>query len=296
VTTFSQLLAAQPGSPDAMRLLGKAQLASGNAVAAIVLLGKAMNLAPGNVDVLVDLAEAELAAGRAADALKTIRVAQSAAPGSARPFVVAGDILLAQGKAEEANQAYRQALERRRGGDVAMRMHLALEQLGENGQATQLLSQWVKSAPEDFSVRSYFGSYLLQQGKYREAAAELEAVLRQRPKDANVLNNLAWALAQLNDPRAREYAEAALRENGNDPAILDTLGSLLVRDGQPARAVELLERALSIDPNTHVRYHLAQAYMRAGNSAGARRELERLLADPKFTAKEEAKKRLAELL
>ena len=297
VTTLSQLAAALPTSPDALRLLGKAQLANGNAVAATVLLGKAMNLAPGNADILIDLAEAELAAGRTADALKTIRVAQAASPKAARPFVVAGDILLAQGNATEANQAYRQALERRSSSDVALRMHLALNQLGQRGQATEVLEQWLQAKPEDASVRSYFGSFLLQQGKYKEAVAELQAVLRQRPKDPDVLNNLAWALGELKDPRAREYAEAAFRLDNQDPAILDTLGWLLTQGGQVARGVEMLERAVSLDPGVpQIRYHLAQAYQQSGNLNGARRELERLVADPRFAAKAEAKKRLAELL
>jgi len=52
----------------------------------------------------------------------------------------------------------------------------------------------------------------------------------------------------------------------------------------------LLQKAVAAAPNAHeIRYHLAQAWLKAGNKSKARSELERLLAsDAKFPQRAEA--------
>ena len=60
-----------------------------------------------------------------------------------------------------------------------------------------------------------------------------------------------------------------------DPAVLDTLGRVLVAQGEPGRASEVLERAVSIAPDSlPIRLQLARALMAAGNPAKARAELQ----------------------
>jgi putative PEP-CTERM system TPR-repeat lipoprotein len=296
VTTFSQLLGAQPSSPEATRLLGRAHLASGNTAAALLLLRKAASLAPGNADILLDVAEAEARAGRMAEALAGARAAQKATPRSARPFVLEGDILTAQGRGAEAGAAYEQAVARRRGLDETAHMQIELRALEPLGRAGDLLERWLRGSTQDTPVHAFFGNHLLAQGRTREAVAEFEAVLRHQPRDAQVLSALANGLAQLKDPRAAAYAEQAYALNQNDPFVLDTLGWLLVERGELARGTELLERAVTLDTAApRIRFHLAQAHVKAGNRARARRELELLLAYPTFRESAQVKQLLADL-
>ena len=63
-------------------------------------------------------------------------------------------------------------------------------------------------------------------------------MLQEQPRNALVLNNLAWASHQAKDNRrAREYAEKAYAVQPDNPVILDTLGWLLVDAGQNDKAI-----------------------------------------------------------
>ena len=79
--------------------------------------------------------------------------------------------------------------------------------------------------------------------------------------------------------------------------MAETLGWILVKQGNTTRGLELLQKAVAAAPNAHeIRFHLAQAWLKAGDKAKARNELERLLAsDAKFPQRAEAMKLLNEL-
>ena len=72
---------------------------------------------------------------------------------------------------------------------------------------------------------------------------------------------------------------------------------MLVEQGNTTRGLELLQKAVVAAPNAHeIRYHLAQAWLKAGDKAKARSELERLVAsDAKFPQQAEAIKLLKQL-
>jgi len=72
---------------------------------------------------------------------------------------------------------------------------------------------------------------------------------------------------------------------------------MLVEQGNTTRGLELLQKAVAAAPNAHeIRYHLAQAWLKAGGKAKARSELERLVAsDAKFPQQAEAIKLLKQL-
>ena len=112
-----------------------------------------------------------------------------------------------------------------------------------------------------------------------------------------VLNNLAWAYQQVKDKRALETAERAYKLKPDNAAIADTLGWMLVEQGNNTRGLELLQKAVAAAPNAHeIRYHLAQAWLKVGDKSKARSELERVLAsDAKFPQQAEAMKLLKQL-
>ena len=72
---------------------------------------------------------------------------------------------------------------------------------------------------------------------------------------------------------------------------LRTLGWLLVEQGNTGRGLPLLQKASSLAPNSsEVRYHLAVGLSKTGDKAGARKELDKLLADDKsFAQADEAR-------
>ena len=84
-------------------------------------------------------------------------------------------------------------------------------------------------------------------------------------------------VGQIHDPRAIPSAEKAHELAPTDPRILDTLGTLHVEKGDPARGVELLRKAVELSPGApSVRLHLAQGLIKLGEKQAARRQLDEL--------------------
>jgi Flp pilus assembly protein TadD len=73
---------------------------------------------------------------------------------------------------------------------------------------------------------------------------------------------------------ARKYVEQAIAADGRSSALLDTLGTIMVRGGENQQAISTLEEAVS-GPATDPRYyfHLAVAYQRLGNITKAQEVL-----------------------
>jgi Tfp pilus assembly protein PilF len=99
------------------------------------------------------------------------------------------------------------------------------------------------------------------------------------------LNNLASAYQSEKDPLALEYAEKANQLAPESPAILDTLGWILVEQGNMDRGLPLLQKAISLAPEMPaIRYHLAYGWAKSGDKTKARKELEKTLASGKHFA------------
>ena len=150
---------------------------------------------------------------------------------------------------------------------------------GKPDVADARLAQWLAIAPEDAVARLYAADASLKKGMYREAIAQYEWLQRKQPNDLVVLNNLAWAYYRVKDPRALPTAEQAHKLTPGNAAVADTLGWILVEQGNATRGAELLQAAVAAAPDVpEVRFHLAQAWMKSGERMNARVELERLLS------------------
>lgn len=80
----------------------------------------------------------------------------------------------------------------------------------------------------------------------KKAITEYESLLAEMPNNPDVLNNLAYMLAEENVrlTDALEYAKRACEARPNDPGLLDTYSYLLYKNGKLVDAVESLQFAL----------------------------------------------------
>jgi predicted Zn-dependent protease len=172
-----------------------------------------------------------------------------------------------------------------------------LRRAGKQKEAEQRLVQWRKDNPKDQVVAMYEAELALGRKEYEVAAQKFEAILKVMPNNAVALNNLAQTYLQLKDKRALASAEQAAKLVPNHPAIMDTLGWVLLEQGDTARALPLLQKAaVASGGNSEIRYHYAAALSKSGDKAGARKELEQLLsAGKQFPLADEARALLKQL-
>ena len=150
---------------------------------------------------------------------------------------------------------------------------------GDPGKAEALLNTRLQADSKDIAIRSILASLYTDQKKYDEAIAQYTRVVAERPADAATLNNLAWLYQQRGElATARRLAEQAFAVAPRVPLIDDTLGWILVAQGEADKALTYLSAAnLSAPKNPDIQYHLAVALNRLGWRADAQAVLETLL-------------------
>ena len=134
---------------------------------------------------------------------------------------------------------------------------------------------WLKDHPKDRDIRGYLAEMALGKKDFAGAVKYYKAMLEIQPEDPTALNNLAYVSGQLKDPKALEYAEKANKLAPDNPAVLDTLGMILVDTGNTKRGVEFMQRASDLAPSAAgIRLNLARALLKDGQKAAAKKELE----------------------
>ncbi len=110
-----------------------------------------------------------------------------------------------------------------------------------------------------------------------------------------MLNYLGYSWADMgqNLAEARQMIDKAAQRRPNDGAVIDSLGWVMLRQGQTADAVKTLERAVELDPqDPSINGHLGDAYWSAGRKLEAVYQWRRALIfnpEPDDAAKLEAK-------
>ena len=296
IASFRRLTDLSPKSAQAYYLLGTAQLQGDEKDNALGNINKALELQPDFPAATVILASLRYEGGQKKEALSIVQRLQKQHPELGAGYEVEGNIHVKEGKFDEAAKAFDEAYKRGASAELAIKLYQVRNKLGR-ADASDALLQWVKAHPDDMNVTMSLGSVYQAEKRTKDAIAQYERVLQKQPNNAVVLNNLAWLYQDAGDKRSVEYAERAYKLKPEEPAIVDTLGWLLVLNGQSGRAVTLLQEASMRAPHLpEVKYHMAVALDKVGRKDEARKELERLLGEKEdFPEIESAKKLLKKL-
>jgi len=280
--TYSKLANVSPKSATPHLRLAAVHMAMQNNAAATADLRRAVELQPELVQARMAQVELAMRSGRPDEALSMARQIQKLNEKSPVGYATEADILLAQNKAAQALPLYDKAFAIAKSPQILLRTLQAMEQAGKGKEAQARAAQWMKEHPDDQLVGMYVAEASLGRKEYKPAIAILESVIKKNPNNAAALNNLAWAYQQEKDPRALTTAEQAFKLAGNNPGVMDTLGWMLVEQGNTARGVPLLQKASGLAPNAgEIGYHLAVALAKSGDKQGARKQLDQLLASGK---------------
>jgi putative PEP-CTERM system TPR-repeat lipoprotein len=295
--TYSKLVNVLPKSALAQLRLATVQAQMKNESAAAESLKRAAELQPDLVPVRGAQIELAMRQGKVDEALAVARALQKHSAQPAAGYVFEGDILLNQKKAAQALSAYAQAYRLDKTPQLTVKLAEVMKQAGRTKDIGPLLADWRKQHPNEPLVAMYTAETHLANKQYKPAIGILESLQKNSPPNPALLNNLAWAYQQEKDPRALATAEQALKLAADSPAVMDTLGWLLVEQGDAARGVGLLQKAVAKQPDAaETRYHLAVGLNKTGDKAGARKELEALLAQNKPFAQVDEARALLRLL
>lgn len=295
--TYNKLASIKPDSAFAQYRIASIHMAMQNNTAATAALNKSLSLQPDYLDAQLALAILEIRQGNNDSALTIAKQVQQKHSREPVGYALEGDILMSQKKTTLAVKAYEQAFSLGKSGPLMIKLYPALNQAGKGKEADDRLNQWLKDHPDDFATRMYFASANLSKNQNKVAIEQLQTVLQKDPKNAAALNDLAWAYQKEKDPRALQYAEEANRLLPDNASVMDTLGWILVEQGNISRGLPLLEKANSLSSDlAEIQYHFAVALFKSGNKSKARKELEQLLASGKnFDRIEEARALLKRL-
>lgn len=288
--TFSKLAASQPKSAVAQYRLASVHMVLNNPAAAADDLKKAVALQPDYLEAQAGQAELFMRSGKFDEALAIARQIQKQRAKSPIGFILEGNLLMAQRKPALAIRPFEQGLALNGNTPNFIKLHSAMTQAGKGKEADARLAQWQKKQPEDMALSLYLAESMLASKNYKGAIEKLEGFLKKAPNNPVALNNLAWAYQQEKDPRALKTAEQALALAADSAPILDTVATILIEQGNTARGVEYLQKAVKLSPkDADIRYHLAQGLVKAGDKANARKELEIVMADKNYVRINEAR-------
>jgi putative PEP-CTERM system TPR-repeat lipoprotein len=277
IETFKSLVQLQPQNPLVLLRLAEAQVAIKDYAGAIENERKALVLKPDLPQALVGLAKTYLLSGHPESAIDEARRLQKQQPGKAAGYALEGELFRVQKKWPEATTAFASAMSREPSPLLATRYYATLLASGKSAEAAKVSNQWMQQHPKDPTFPLLLAGQAQAKKDFAAAISGYRKVLEIDPDNIVALNNLAWSLAESNDPTAREYAERAHRLAPFNPGVLDTLGWTLARTGDAKRGTQLLLMASRLAPaQADIRLHLAKALAESGDKAGARREIAEL--------------------
>ena len=297
LATYGKWSQLQPKAPLPLLRMAEAQIASKDIASAERSLRKALELKPDFLDAQRRLIALDVQRDRLPQALAMAQTVQKQRPNESAGYVLEGNIHAHKKAWTPAIAVYRAGLKKVDASELAIRLHAALRTSGQGSEAERFAAARLKQHPQELAFRAYMAESALVAEDFPASIEHYQALLAMQPDNASWLNNLAWAAGRAKDPKAIEYAEKADSLRPNDPAIMDTLGMLLVDKGDMARGLDLLRKASSAAPDTpRIRLNLAKSLIKAGQKDAAKKELDDLAKlGEKFPAQAEVGRLIREL-
>lgn len=150
---------------------------------------------------------------------------------------------------------------------------------GRYAEAAAQLENLLRDVPESFEVNELLGLVYSAQSQDTKATQHLEKAVRLKPDSAAARTNLATNLSRLGklELAGEQFRKAVELEPGNFDAN-HNLGEFYARAGKVAEAAPFLEQAQRIDPSSYDNgYDLSLAYILTGRLTDARQLIHDLL-------------------
>lgn len=259
---------------DRQVLVGRLQMAAGNLDDAGYNVRKALQSRADDRGALVLAVEIAARRGDATGVDAAFKTLAAKYPDSVATVLTRGHIAMSRGQYVQALADYRGALAREPATPNALLVAQAQIASGAAPEAAAFLTDWSAKHPGDRIAARALAEVQAAAGRLDAARATFDKLVRAYPDDTALLIGYAQLLARLNDPAALAAAERALKSAPTSTEAADTLGWLLVQQGNVDGGLRYLRDARLRSPGAGVvRYHLAVALAKSGRKAEARDEL-----------------------
>lgn len=225
---------------------------------------------------LEGLVRSLMAAGKTNEAIAVLNAQVESGQNKLFAKFLLGSIYGSQGDQQKA-EAYLEDVLKEKPDAVVTWASLAGLYPNDPAKRVAIYQRGMKANPGSPELTMLLGTELEQQGRYDEAIAGYEVLLKAQPDFEPAINNLAALLLDQRADKAswaRALELAKKLDKSATPAVLDTVGWAYYRNAQYPQAVSYLERVVAQAGQFPIfRYHLGMAYLAAGNTVGAKQEL-----------------------
>jgi Flp pilus assembly protein TadD len=273
VALLHETIASIPAAPEPRLVLAEWLRQEGQGEACLGALGD-MSESPA---VLRTRAHCEAMRGRSEQALHHVMRLTEISNEPGRVLADMASVVVGDGSDAEATKRFNIVFKRLHAKLDSDQTALAragfFDALGDGMAALTQLMPVAQRRPDDIDVQLRLSDLQARYGQRRAAVALLEDLVHEDPFDAARLNALGFTLADSGArlSEASVWLHRALRLAPEDAAIWDSLGWLLLRQGQAADAVTWLRRAALRSPgDAEVLRHLGDALVALGSRDEAR--------------------------
>ncbi len=160
--------------------------------------------------------------------------------------------------------------------DVRLVEAQLLEAMERYDEALAAYEEVLAAKPPTLGILLSRAELQLGRGETELAIRDYREALALRPDNATAQNALGYTLADRTDrlKEARRLIERALAQEPDNPAIVDSMGWVLFRQGKPDEALPYLERAWEMIRDPEVAAHLGETLWTLGERDRAREILE----------------------
>jgi putative PEP-CTERM system TPR-repeat lipoprotein len=260
-----QALRLNPGNIELMTMVSSIQMIMGQKQSAIGSAKQVIKEYPESPEGYLALSRVYQESKEMDRAIKVANQASALPAKSVEPYMMLGDLYASMGQYESALASYRKA------------------DSMKTGYMPAVYRQ---------------GAVLHAMDRKEEAAAEYLRVLRLSMNHVPALNNLAFLYAEDGQhvAKALQLATRAYILAPRNGLVVDTLGYVLLKNKNTEEAMKVLKKALELVPdNPSIYYHFALACAENGEKARALENLRRALALGEFPEEAKAKRLMVKL-
>ncbi|MBI3318764.1 MAG: tetratricopeptide repeat protein [Candidatus Omnitrophica bacterium] len=264
-----------PANPEARLALGVSLDLSGQGREAKEEFQKALTLEPANTRLVHYLAQLCYRLGDLEESAAWLTRTLGYTPRDPSLYVELAFLRIEQGNSQEAVRILRLAQELpalpEGQVDLWLGLGLAYQLGGKIAEAEEALRQALSLAPAQVGPRLSLGRFYFRQKRFEEAEVQFRNAFQLDPEDPEILNDLGTLYAEwgVHLGEARQLLQAALDRDPHNPAYMDSLGWAYFKSRQFPEALELLERAAALVPDSEIFEHLGQVYLSLGNPQAA---------------------------